>query len=220
MRAMMAMGLAAALAACSPGDTKKVDPHAIAAPTPSNTMAETFGTHCTWGEVKGATLSIWSYACGPEGGDVRLVADDAVPGFRFESAAANGADLGIPIRVFTKPADAPIDAVLPAVRAASPGPATDTCVFAPTTGVDDAGHGRFNLVPTGASKTAWESSITMDASEYSPCGELGVSFSGDRTFEVMADHPDKVLFIDFGSEIQIFDASTIKLVAAEKPAPH
>jgi hypothetical protein len=41
---------------------------------------------------------------------------------------------------------------------------------------------------------------------------MGPSEAGDRVFEIIA--PDKVAYIDFGSEIQIFDASTLKATEA------
>jgi hypothetical protein len=39
---------------------------------------------------------------------------------------------------------------------------------------------------------------------------MGVGFVGDRVFQVMADDPTKVVYIDYGSEIQIFDTATLK----------
>jgi hypothetical protein len=74
------------------------------APTPPRVMRETF-IGCTWGKVEGATLSVWSYACDAQHGDTRLIADDALPGFRFPGGK-------VAIVAFNKPAEAPIAAVL------------------------------------------------------------------------------------------------------------
>lgn len=41
---------------------------------------------------------------------------------------------------------------------------------------------------------------------------MGVAFDGDRAFEVMADDPTKVSYIDYGSEIQPFDAKSLRSV--------
>jgi hypothetical protein len=197
------------LAACSPGDTGKFDPHAAAAPTPGATAQATFAGQCAWGEVKGATLSIWSYACGPESGHIHLVADDALPGFR---RAGDAPESTVAIRIFAKPADAPIEAILPAVQAASPGPSTAACAFAPAPGVDHEGRADFQFAPTGADKAAYDAAAAGGEVPAMPCGELGVGPAGDRIFRAIA--PDKVAYIDFGSEIQIFDATTLKVLDA------
>lgn len=219
MRAMLAMVAAMALAACGPGDTRKIDPAATAAPKPSEAMAQTF-SGCTWEEVKGATASVWSYACGEGHGSIGLAADDALPGFVIRSTDPAAPGQSTAIRFFSKPADAPIDAILPAVRAASPGSATATCAFEPATGVDHAGKQRFVFAPTGPAKAAYDLANRGPDAPEPPCGVMGPAPSGDRTFEVIA--PDTVAFIEWGSEIQNFDASTLKLhavhAADEKPA--
>jgi hypothetical protein len=174
-------------------------------------MRETF-TNCTWGEVKGATASIWSYACGADAGNVRLAADDALPGFVIESTDPAAPGRRTAIQIFAKPQDAPIEAVLDAVRAASPGPQTATCGFMPAPGVDHEGKPRFIFSPVGEARAAYERAITGDTIPEPPCGAMGPSEAGDRLFEVIA--PDKVAYIDFGSEIQIFDASTLKVIDA------
>lgn len=205
MRAIVAATVLAVLAGCSPGATQKHEPETAAAP--AETMQQTF-KGCTWGETKSTLLSIWAYACGPEAGNTHVVANGS--GFDIESVGPDGASRRPVVRVFEKPPAAAIDAILPAVRLVSRGPASDTCAFEPATGVDHAGHARFNFAPTGAAKTAWDASVAGSAPGDPPCGDMGVSFVGDRVFEEMPDHPDTVLFIDFGSEIQIFDANTIK----------
>lgn len=210
MRAVAVMAMVAALAGCSPGDTRKIEP-ATSAPQPSQGMRETF-SKCTWGEVRGATASIWSFACGADAGNVRLVADDALPGFVIESTDAAAPGRSVAIQIFSRPADAPIEAILPAVRAASPGPQTATCAFAPAPGVDHEGKPHVVFSPVGPALVAYTAALAADEIPEPPCGDLGVSHVGDRVFEVLA--PDKVAFIEFGSEIQIFDANTLKAVEA------
>lgn len=201
-----------ALCACSPGDTRKVEPAAAEAAKPSQAALETFGANCAWGEVKGAALSMWSYACGPDFGSVRLVADDALPGFALESAGVDGQpERRTVVRIFDKPAEAGIDAILPTVRAASPGLATSSCVLEPAPGRD----GLYLLAPTGPIRAAYDAENFSDTVPAMPCGDLGVGPAGDRVFKVMEGHPDKVAYIDYGSEIQIFDAATLKVAAGD-----
>lgn len=207
----------ALLTGCSPGDTRKVEPAAAHAAEPSQAMRETFAS-CTWGEVKGAEASIWSYACGPGYGNVRLAPDDALPGFVVESTDPAAPARSVAIRFFDKPADAPIESILPAVRAASPGVGTAACVLAARV-VEDGAPASYVFTPEGAAKVAYDSALAGDEIPEPPCGELGVSHVGDRSFRVLS--PEKVAFIEFGSEIQIFDASTLKLNAqAHGPDAH
>lgn len=208
MRSAMAFMMVLAAAGCGPGDTRKVDPVVAAAPQPPVAMRETFAT-CAWGEVKGAAASIWSYACGPGAGDVRLVADDALPGFVIESTAADAPGRAVAIRLFDKPAEAPIQTILPAVRAASPGAGSDACVLSPAPTGEQGGPQRFVFAPEGTAKAAYEAAVTGNDVPEPPCGPLGVSAAGDRYFLELS--PAKVAFIEAGSEIQIFDAATLTL---------
>lgn len=182
-----------------------------AAPQPSETMAQTF-RGCTWGEVTGGGLSMWSYACPAGAGDFRLVYDESLPGFAYEGTFEGVTSRQAAVVIFKKAADAPIDAILPQVRAKSPGPHSATCVLSivPSPEGDIAG-----FEPTGAVKTQWDAASSgqegaepMDA----PCGDMGPQMSGDRGFHVLRDDPTTVIFIEYGSEIQPFDPSTIRKV--------
>jgi len=200
------VALVLALAACSPAKPPPPPP----VPEPSAAARQTFAS-CSWGEVKGATVSMWSYACGPEAGGISIVADDGLPGFLIESAATPDSTPTVVVRLFDKAADAPIESVLDAVRALSPGLNTPTCAFAPATGVDHEGKGHFVLTPTGAVKVAYDAKNSGDTMPEAPCGPLGVSPVGDRYFAVVPGHRDKVMFVDRGSEIQIFDEATLRI---------
>jgi hypothetical protein len=204
---VIAATAAALLAGCSPGDTRKIESVETHAAEPTQAMRETFAS-CTWGEVKGAVASVWAYACGPGYGDVRLAPDDALPGFVIESTDAAAPARSVAIRFFDKPADAPLESILPAVRAASPGAGTAACVLA-ARNAEDGAPASYVFTPEGAAKAAYDAALAGDEVPEPPCGDLGVSHVGDRSFRVLS--PDKVAFIEFGSEIQIFDASTLKL---------
>jgi hypothetical protein len=213
MRRWVVAVLAGALAACGPGDTRKLDPAAAHAPQPSPAAAATFAQHCTWGEVRGAQYAVWSYACDANASGVRLVADDALPGFRI---AGDFAERPVAIRVFDKPAGAPLAAILPAVRAASPAPGTGACEFTPATGADHEGRNHWVLAPVGAARAAYDAAAAGDSVPPNPCGDLGIGPTGDRYFTEIA--PDKVAYVDAGSEIQIFDATTLRALGDGVPA--
>ena len=198
------------LTACEPAAEKAAAP-TQAAVQPSEMMQQTFA-NCTWGEVTGGGLSLWSYACPADAGNFRLVYDESLPGFAFETTSEGQTSRTPAVVVFDKAADAPIDSILAAVRAKSPGPHSATCVLsvAPSPEGDMVG-----FEPTGAVKTQWdafasgaEGAEPMEA----PCGDMGPQMSGDRGFRVLADDPTTVVFIEYGSEIQPFDPASIRKI--------
>ena len=210
---IMAAGVALiGLTACNPDEDKTAAPAAqAAAPQPSATMAETY-RNCTWGEVQGGGLAVWSYACPADAGNFRMVYDAGLPGFALEGTYDGQTSRSPAIVIFKKAADASIDSILAEVRAKSPGPHSAECVLSvvPSPEGDVAG-----FEPTGAAKTQWdafasgaEGAEPMDA----PCGDMGPQMSGDRGFHVLADDPTTVVFVEYGSEIQPFDPSTIRKV--------
>ena len=187
-------------------------------PAPSQAMLDTF-RGCTWHEVAGKTLSIWSFACGPDSSSIHLVADETLPGFALVSDAGEAGMTYTPvIRTFAKTKDETIDAILPQIRKASPGPQTATCALIPAADPLDPEHSTrklFQFAPTGAAKAVWDNNEKTGGDGTPPCGEMGVSFAGDRLFEVMDDDPARVVYIDYGSEIQIFDTTTLKALPAK-----
>jgi len=182
------------LSGCSPGKKAAVGP-----PRPAGTEFAA----CDWQEVRGARLSIWSFACGPKAGDQHLEADDNLPGFNLVS----GGETRMVVRAFGKPPAASIDAALPAIRSASPGYASASCVLVPATGEEL--KGKYRLEPTGRFKASWDEIEKKGEPADPPCGPLGVNFVGDRYFWVLADHPETVVYADMGSEIQIFHPETL-----------
>ena len=171
-----------------------------AAPLPRESIAEMYAATCTWGEVTSAGVSIWNYTCP----DRRLVADEALPGFQLEETAADGAVSTRPvIQFFAKAADAPIGSVIDAVRLASPG--SESCEIEP------GSHGDHVLMPTGDAAIAYSKFLAGEAEEPSlPCGPLGPSEAGSRTFRMLPDAPDKVIMIDWGTEPPVFDPDTMR----------
>ena len=162
-------------------------------------------------DVRGAKLSIRAYECP----NARLLADDKLPGFVLESSGPDGTSRHVVIRTFVKFAPESIHAALPAIRKASPGPHTSTCVLKVfRDNRNKAVDAWFVLSPTGKAATAWEESDRKGGSVKPPCGPLGAQYAGDRYFEMMPDDPSAVVFVDAGSEIQIFDPDTLKTIRA------
>jgi hypothetical protein len=210
MRFLMFSVAVLVVAACERGATHLVVPES---PKPNEGMAQTFKA-CTWGEVKGEGVSVWSYACGAGTGDLRLQWNADANGFDIVGAGAAAPA----IRILPRAADAPLDSVLDAVRALSPGPASATCVFQAAAGVDHDGKNRFVFAPTGEAKAAYEAAISGPDVPPEPCGALGVGPTGQVTFELVGH--DKVVMINHGSEIQIFDAGTLQFAGSAPGGAH
>lgn len=197
--------LALVLAACGDsGSTKTTE-------TPPPPFAQdTFGK-CAWEQVKSAQLSIWSYNCGPEAGNVRLVADETLPGFVVQQTRSEGDARSPVIRAFKKPADAPIEAVLDQVRAASPGPHTATCTL--TKHASPEAGDKYQFMPDAAAAAEWDKYQNDGVGDVQPpCGALGPQFVGDNFLQILPGDPSTVVFVDMGSEIPIFDVKTLKAV--------
>lgn len=206
IRVSALLGVAVLLAACNqPAPTEPTPPPApppppaAEAPVPGEDAQAAY-PNCQWGEVKGAGLSIWSFACAND----RLVADDALPGFQREVTDAAGQVIRTPaIRILTKAADAPLDAVLDQVRAASPG--GEACVIEP------GSHGDFVLMPTGKASEDYQKFVRGEADGPSmPCGPLGPKEGGGYTLRAVEGAADKVALIDWGTSTPIFDPDTLR----------
>jgi hypothetical protein len=189
------------LTACGPA---RVEPKA--AQTPPRPAGPEFA-NCAWENVKGAHLSIWGFRCDATHGGEHLEADDGLPGFYL----ANGdptTGRKLVVRTFTIPSGASIEAILLALRATSPSAAT--CVLTPATGPE--AEGTFTFQPTGSAKVAWDKQEEQGGEAEAPCGAYGVYIDRAPQFRIMPGHPDTVVYSDMGSEIQIFDPTTLALV--------
>lgn len=197
IRARHLVCIAALLAACAPSAPQAPAPNV---PQPSAEFAAVF-PDCQWGEVSAAGVSIWSFACPGQ----RLIADEALPGFQLELGGESETIARSPaIRFFSKAPDAPLESVLEAVRAASPG--AEACVLEP------GEHGRFVLSPTGEALAAYQKFTRGEADGPSmPCGPLGPSEAGGRTFQILEGAPDKVVMVDWPSDVAIFDPDTLRV---------
>lgn len=195
--AVLVLALAACTPASTPVNTATATATTVAAPVPSEAL-ETQWPGCTWGEVRVSGVSLWAYACTND----RMVGDEALPGFVRETGTARAAS----IRLFSKAADAPIEAALPAIRAASPG--GEACVLEVVAGREV----RYQLVPTGAAAAAYEAftSGRNPNGPSMPCGPLGPSEGGMRLIEVVEGAPTKVAVIDTGSDMPLFDMDTLR----------
>jgi hypothetical protein len=210
--AAIAVISALTLGACeAPAEPDDAPAQAVAEPRPSEMLQQTFAS-CTWGKVEGSGLAVWSFDCSAGPGGARLVADDSLPGFAIENTFEGETSRAPAIVIFKKAAEAPIESILDAVRARSPGPNTATCTLQPVT-FEGAVPGSFSLEPTGDLAARWDAFASGEADAEPvepPCGPMGPQMAGDRSFRVLEGDPTTVVLIEYGSEIQIFDPSTLR----------
>lgn len=208
-RLIVLAALVAAMGACTPktpAEDTSAPTAATVAPPPPQLTGEAF-KDCTWGEVKGGGVALNAYACPT----FKLEGDDALPGIVAVSTAPDGQVYRSPIvQVFAKAPEAPIEAVLTAVRAASPG--GETCDLIPARqGWGATGRTRFELWPTGKAKDAYDAYIAGKTQDVIiPCGPLGPSEAGARTFEVLDGAPDKVVMLSWPSDVGSFDLESVR----------
>lgn len=208
MRAIVGAALAAGLVmGCSPPEEPAAAP--VGGPASTLASAPEFAT-CEWGEVTGAGLAIGAFTCGADQSSSRLVADDSLPGLWLQMDADGTPFRRLTVRTFPKAADAPVETVVEAVRAASPGPFTARCQLAPIAAQEGLPDGRFSFEPVGEDAAAWEASVSSDAPMEAPCGEMGPAMAGDRYFAELQGDPTRVAFVELGSEIQIYDPATLR----------
>jgi len=168
---------------------------------PTSSFAENW-PDCEWGERIGAGISVWSFECA----DDRLVADEALPGFYREQIDASGRVTRWPvIRVFTKAPDAPIEAILPAVRAISP--EAETCVFVrygEESDPDEITPG-FLLTPRGDTRSGRDVYDQRRAeSSNPPCGLF------EELFQIVEGAPHLVVYVDNLAEYPLNDRTSIR----------
>lgn len=204
-RAHWVTACAIAIAACSPGPREEAPPAAVE-PQPDPSFAANF-PNCTWGEVQSAGVSIWAFNCEQS----RLVADPALPGIALEYQTPDGSGRAPLIVIFPKAETDPLDAVLPAVRAASPGSATATCAFEEVPEMVSF----YQFMPTGEARKAYDALIASSENDpadadYMPCGDWGPSESGMRVFTVVTGAGDKVAGVRLPSDLASFDVRTLR----------
>ena len=209
-----ALAFASALATTGCALEAHKPPARIVLVHPRPEMQQAFGS-CAWEKVTGVGLSIFSYACGPDHGDARLIADEDLPGFAVETVMTSGHAVRSPaIRVFSKAAGDPIDSVVPEIGAVSPALDGGSCALTPVEPAANPrpadGRVRYVWAPVGTLKRNWDAAHNGGALMPPPCGGLGVKYAGSITFEELADDPTKVVAVIWGADVQIYDPSTIR----------
>lgn len=196
--------------ASAPGDAKTAATEngekasaAPGAPVPPAALKETH-VGCQWGEIRAAGTSMWRFTCA--GSDI--VADESLPGYQRKVVLENGTEIrSVVVQLFRKKPGEPVNAILPALRAASPGDATASCVL------EASGDGLWTFVPAGEGKQLYEKFLNGTAEGPStPCGTWGPSEAGTRGIIAVPGSDELVAAVDFGTDPPLHDYRTLKAV--------
>jgi len=153
---------------------------------------------CKWKKVIGAGLEIWGQSC--DYGDKKLEVNvsETLPGMFLEDVS-NGSPVAIEqlIQVFNLK-NKSIDSVIPLLANSKDWKVTDKCTFIKVS-INRSDVTRYTLMPTEDAFKKFEST----------CAGYGMGNSGVHYFEIYASNPNKVLFINAGQELPMFDENTI-----------
>lgn len=163
---------------------------------------------CEWQWMTGAGIGIWAERCDLATGVWTPRFDESLPGFVL---TIDGVAQDTILQAFEKPAEAAVDAILPALRARGHIPDDGDCVFeaaairpAPRT------IAFYEIKPTGARLAAFEATPADEVPE-PPCGDYGWGTHGVRYFMTDTRFPDRVLYVNTGQDGTMFDPASITL---------
>jgi len=150
---------------------------------------------------------MWSFKC--PGDSAPYGADAALPGIveEFTDPESNGVQGFHVVQLFDIAEGADMASILPAVRAASPAPGKEECLFAPA----GLASGKLELRPTGALTAKYQLFLDQKVDEPSPPrGQLGPSERRARYFFRLPGSAAKAAVAFMPSDLAIFDPETIK----------
>ncbi len=151
-------------------------------------------------------VSVATQACRYSTGLWRVEVDPALPGLALWRDAERVTTV---LQVFRKPADAPIDVILPQLVAQGRVPDVEDCRFVAVSMRAAARSIAFHQVrPVGKRLAAIEARIRDEVPEPA-CGDYGWSTHGVRYFMTDTLRPDRVLYIDEGQDGTLIDAAGI-----------
>lgn len=172
--------------------------------------------HCEWqwreGAGAGVTLGLWAERCTLGTGLWDLVWREELPGF---VQTLDGKDHAVALRLFAKPVEAGVQALLPELRTTGLIPDDKDCVFEPAEiRAVPRTLALFEIRPAGARLAAFEAA-PVDQVPEPPCGPYGWAPDGVRYFLTDIRVPQAALFVDTGQDGRLFDEGSIRL----RPAP-
>ena len=160
---------------------------------------------CTWQTLESGPFSLRAQTCRHATGVWQVRAEPELPGFGLWHDDQRVTTV---VQWFAKPADAPVDAILPELRARGLIPNDEQCVFRPAARPGPRTHAYHDIRPIGARLAALEAT-PADQIPDPPCGEAGWSTHGVRYFMTDIRTPEWVLYVNEGQDGTLIDARSI-----------
>lgn len=195
-RALGVLGAGGLLVACAmPGPAPSAN-----APAPA--------ADCREVELAVAGVRLQAQDCRLSTGHWRVLAEPALPGLALWRDGDRQATV---LQVFTKPADAPVSTILPALRAGGHIPDDEDCQPVPASPARaaPATQTRYEIRPVGARLRALQAT-PADQVPDPPCGAYGWSTHGVRYLLLDQRRPDRVLYLDEGQDGTLIQPLTLR----------
>ena len=196
MRALGVLGAGGLLVACAmPGWAPSAN-----APAPA--------ADCRAVDLSVAGLRLQAQDCQLSTGHWRVLAEPALPGLALWRDGDRQATV---LQLFTKPADAPVSAILPALRAGGHIPDDEDCQPVPASPARaaPATQTRYEIRPFGARLRALQATAADQVPD-PPCGAYGWSTHGVRYLLLDQRRPDRVLYLDEGQDGTLIQPLTLR----------
>ncbi|MEI7970784.1 MAG: hypothetical protein WCJ69_17545 [Betaproteobacteria bacterium] len=166
----------------------------------------TAGDGCTWQQLASGPVQLRARSCRYATGHWRVQAEPDLPGFALWRDNERVATV---IQWFPRLPDAPVDAILPALRSRGYIPNDAECVFRPATGpAAPRTRAYHDIRPVGARLARLEAT-PADQIPDPPCGDYGWSTHGVRYFLTDLRFPEWVLYVNEGQDGTLIDAGSI-----------
>lgn len=192
------------LGACSmPGAAPGKAPREV-----SSTHGPTQTADCQMVELAVDGLRLQAQDCRWRTGHWRVLAEPALPGLALWRDGDRQATV---LQVFAKAADAPVTAILPALRAGGHIPDDPDCQPVPVSPAQAAPptQTRYEIRPFGARLRAFQAT-PADQIPDPPCGAYGWSTHGVRYLLLDQRRPDRVLYLDEGQDGTLIQPATLR----------
>lgn len=165
-------------------------------------------TDCREVELSVAGLRFQAQDCRLSTGHWRVLAEPTLPGLALWRDGDRQATV---LQVFTKPADAPVSTILPALRAGGHIPDDEDCQPVPASPARTAPatQTRYEIRPFGARLRALQAT-PADQVPDPPCGAYGWSTHGVRYLLLDQRRPDRVLYLDEGQDGTLIRPLTLR----------
>jgi hypothetical protein len=175
------------------------------ATAPNAPSSDSGAEPCEWRTLESGPFSLRAQTCRHANGVWQVRAEPELPGFGLWHDDQRVTTV---VQWFAKAADAPVDAILPELRARGLIPNDEQCVLRPAPRPGPRTHAYHDIRPIGARLAALQATPADEIPD-PPCGEAGWSTHGVRYFMTDMRTPEWVLYVNEGQDGTLIDARSV-----------